>query len=208
MTVRAVGIDPGASTGVVCVDLVRADTIVGARFVAAVTCRASASKDLTDAEQDASLGVSIRRTLDLLHGATTPIAFVVLEEPADGMGKWSTQGRKTGRGTAFGLGRAYGLALAAAAALDGNVGLHAYPVTTTAQGRAAGRLGWMQGRQPRPTPREDTLATMRHLARALGCATHASLTDDQLMALGVLQYHVVTQSERVATVQQLATRKR
>lgn len=192
-TARVVGIDPGAHTGLVCVDVPIANLdLTRGRWIGASTLTASVSRKLTDAEQDATLWL---RIFDQLV-AWAPVALVVLEEPSDVSGAWVGKGRRNGRGagtgTAFALGRAYGLALAAAkSALHVDARIVSYPVTTR-RGKA---LGWMQGRNRTITPREQTMFNMAALARTLG-ATHEQLCtaagaqrEDVLMALGVLRFH-------------------
>jgi hypothetical protein len=191
--VRAVGVDPGARTGLVCVeltpDLLGALDITrpsSARLVGAVRISASASTKLTAAEQDATLYRRVLAQLDVWRPA-----IVALEEPLDATRGWQNAGRRAGRaentGTTFALGRAYGLALAAASCSTAT-SIASYPFTTS---RKLARYGWMQGRAPLPTARALTLARMRALAMQIG-GREASLamTEDELMALGVLSFHV------------------
>lgn len=216
-TVRVVGIDPGARAALVCVDfplvgggilrniagtsVPRATLHVGgARWVGACTAAPSSSTKLTDAEQDARQGHAALELLDRWRPD-----LIVMEEPADVKVKtWQNAGRRgAGHGAAmiFAVGRSYGVLLMAVAAYamirdERTVRLVSYPVTTTKQGRARGRLGWMQGRANLPTPREETLETARLFARAAG-APPGEITmpkggndEDVLMATGVLLYHL------------------
>jgi hypothetical protein len=208
--VRCVGGDPGARTGLVCIDVPR-DTFGrggatrGWQYVASTELAPSTSAKLTDAEQDASLYL---RVLDQL-AAWRP-ELIVLEEPFDALGGvWANATRNVkghARGTSFGVGRAYGLLLAACAAYHGlhyaevgrDLRIVSYPVTTTKEGRASGRLGWMQDTARTPTARDATLLTCRMALRAMGAPPAALATpkgndrEDVLLAFGVLAYHIGT----------------
>lgn len=206
---RVAGIDPGAHTALVCVDVPWRVPAPGGvpvvdtnprnwAWLGAREVRVSAAKSRTDAERDATLFVRAHEQLS----AWRP-DVVVLEEPADAIGKWvGAAGRqgsaaRGGTRTAFALGRAYGLALAAARLAVGAGRVVSYPVTTTKRGRARGILGWMQGTQGKPTPRKVTLDTVYALLRddlavdprvlLLPSGEHR---EDVLCAFGVLCYHL------------------
>lgn len=177
----AVGIDPGARTALVCVTL---DSGL-VRWVGSEVVVPSNRKDCSVAENKSML---FQRALKALDWWAPSI--IVIEEPLDAMGTWSLsnrRGRGQSRSTSFLLGEHYGLCLAAAKAmyLRGEKRIYSYPCTNY-----KGRRGWMAS--PRhggfAISREQTLQNMRLYARSIGCTT--GLSEDELMALGVLNFHL------------------
>lgn len=229
---RVIGIDPGSVTGLFCVDAMRAwrcsawpiaercdsrgpggfmGHTCGAtadpstwRYVGRASVRAAALKARTG---EARLFLEVRAHLALW----TP-ALAVLEEPSDGMAKWSGG---TGRTTAFALGRSYGLVYAACVAVGVPVvtynvtGRKARPASVTKSGdvvRARDeRLGWMPrvktGNFEHVQARDQTLKDLRVLAlgimrRPISGKIDAKdlareLTEHECMSLGVMRYHLV-----------------
>lgn len=189
--IRCVGIDPGASTGLACLDVPmgrRRPDLEHARWVGHAVVRPSRSTKRSPAEQRAELGTRVGAQL-LAWGP----AMVVLEEPIDASAGWENATRAVGkathqaRHTLFALGAHFGLALAAAARVS--VGpIASYPVNNY-----HGRPGWMQAGGRRPQRRDDVLRALRYRARSFGCVDE--LSEDVLMALGVLCYHLTHHSE-------------
>ncbi|MHB1065707.1 MAG: RuvC family protein [Georgenia sp.] len=189
-TVRVVGIDPGASTGLVCVEVLvgaRGPDMERARWVGHAVVHPSASKRLTEPERKAALAERI--VAQLREWAP---GVVVLEEPVDATAAWASGGRRVGAGrsgfTSFGLGSHYGLAVMAARIAAPDARLHAYPVNNH-----RGRPGWMQGGASRPQSRERTMERLRPMAWAMGCADEPG--EDVLMSFGVLTYHLTFHAE-------------
>jgi hypothetical protein len=195
---RVAGVDPGATTGLVAlaVDSTRPHDVERARWIGSTSIDAGSSTKLTRAAVHARLFDRARNQF-LQWG----VVSVALEEPLDAMPKWSGRGER--RETMFGLGRYYGLVLAAAQACRASVA--SYPVTTDP---SKGRVGWMPthpgGANKRLTmtaPREQTLDTLHQFSLALRARPHNGLAitnpprlpDDELMALGVLLYHLTRQ---------------
>jgi Holliday junction resolvasome RuvABC endonuclease subunit len=181
--IRAVGVDPGRHTGLVCLELVDWQ-ILRARWIAHETVAPSTRGELGEAQRDGEMHERLAEVL-----ARWQPTLVVLEEPLDAKPFWGGK-RKAFRmpqtGTAFRLGAYYGLALAAAR-LAGAV-LVSYPVQVSHK-----RLGWMGA-----ATHDDVLVRMVALARHL--AAPADLFDLEpdgsyrrdhcFMGLGVLAHHV------------------
>lgn len=185
---RCVGIDPGGTSGLACVDVpygARRPDLARLVWIGHAVVRASASKLLSPAEQRAALGARVAYQLDNVWRPNV----VVLEEPADARVGWENSTRRVSRtggaggATLFGLGAHFGLALAAATQWGHERRVYSYPVNNY-----RGRPGWMQAGAARPQSREATMARLRLVARAAGCTE--SLTEDVLMALGVVYYHL------------------
>lgn len=226
---RVIGIDPGSVTGLFCVSALRAwrcstrpvakrcdydgpggfmGHTCGAtadpstwRYVGRASIRASALKR-PPTTGEARLFLEVRARLV----EWTP-ALAVLEEPSDGMAKWSGG---TGRGVAFGLGKAYGLVYAAC--VSAGVPIVTYNVTgrkarAASEGKKArpARDGWMPrvktGNFEHVQPRDETLKQLRALAFEImrrpmsGMMDVAEMTreitEHEVMSLGVLRYHLV-----------------
>lgn len=174
-----VGIDPGASTGLVALQCYGLTTF-GAKLVYHTVVRPSQSKKLTEPMADGNMQ---ERLYELLAQWAPDI--VVLEEPVDASIAW--RGRKHQQtGTAFRLGAYYGLAVSAAYRTKAD--LFSYPVQ-----RQGKRQGWM-GRSKRTYVLQRTVLA----ARALGAdPDFLALKDNgeyahehELMALGVLLHHL------------------
>lgn len=102
---RLVGIDPGTTAGLICLDLAPGSwSLWDARVVGTRTITRTSSKKLSDAEKD----IHFRLTLahQLLDWAPTDVA---LECPRDISDGWGSGGRRVG--TAFRLGAMYAAAL-------------------------------------------------------------------------------------------------
>lgn len=194
---RCVGIDPGSTTALVCLDVpmgrLRPDLSRG-RWVGHAVVHPSASKRMTEPERKASLA---ERVAGVLREWKPDV--VVLEEPVDAMPKFGAVNSRGisghGRGTLFSLGAHYGLAVMGARIACPDARLYAYPVNNHGKG-AARRPGWMQGGASRPQKRDDTMERMRSLALSLRCPDHPrELSEDVLMALGVAAYHLTHHEE-------------
>lgn len=192
----AAGIDPGATTAIVWVDvpltlgltriLVHMDE---ARITAYVIVHAAATGSRTIAERKARLYDRVRSEF-----ANRPAQIVALEEPFDtGAGVWENRTRRVAgraqRTTNFLLGEHYGLALGAARAACPDARLVSYPVNDYGRGRSR-RPGWMQAGASRPQSRDRTLENLRLVARAWGAPAALLDSEDALMALGVVRYHL------------------
>jgi hypothetical protein len=176
-------VDPGSTnTGLVCLRTEVVPRSIGVqrdtRWLGSARLHPSEGKELTRAESDATLARKFLAQIQEWQPPTGKLN-VVLEEPYDGMDKWSGNAR----GTAFGTGRAYGLLLAAARLSPYVDRIYSYPVTNH-----KGVSGWMQaGGGPIPA-RELTISRMQALAKSLHVPDTLSI--DELMALGVLNFHL------------------
>jgi hypothetical protein len=195
------GIDPGATTGLVAIDMPDGSLyrIVDARLVGFAVVSAGTSTTDSRANVKARLFHRIRAQLDAWNADV-----VVIEEPWDALPSWTGKKgiRQEGRGTAFAIGAAYGLALAAASDLPWDTVIASYPVTSAAaKARRPERVGWMQRRQPRcpehdRTAREQALQLRDLKTRPANglLPTRADLeheeNDNVYMALGVLSFHL------------------
>lgn len=236
-TLRVIGVDPGGTTGLVCVDVpaLKRDaaglpvwaTFEMARYVAHATVRASASLKLSDAEQRASLGTRIKAVLDGWCGALDRVGqpvVIALEEPLDvAAGVWENRTRDVRghqRDTMFLLGAHYGLALGAAWAAtqplgagDGSAGSPCPDagVMSYPVNNYHGRPGWMQGGSARVQSRAAVLNVLRHFAKHIGApvgATGEDLSEDVLCALGVARFHLGQLHAQRLAMQQAPVRGR
>jgi hypothetical protein len=191
---RYIGVDPGANLGIVCVDVHEQARLIGSRleirWAGSFRLHPSNSQKRTHAENDAHLFDRVQGQLVSwrvgFDRASTPRPMVaVLEEPYTQTASWKGakgEGRQTG--TLFSLGKYYGLALAACSTLCGRV--YSHPPTNDRRGQ---RTGWMQG-SGRIQKRELTLLALRGLARQCGCMDPDALSEDEVMAFGVLKFHL------------------
>jgi hypothetical protein len=209
MTIRAVSVDPGGTTGLICLDVPDDFAIERARLVGWATCTPTKSQDLTPPIQQASLFHRVRTNMLKWHPR-----LITLEKPEDALPQgWAGKGQKRGgprasRETTFGLGTHYGLALAACSDLPYDVRVCSYPVTTrqpkpiTRKGKVVGQrtfqLGWFQRREARPPKREHVLAQLaerfdeianRPADGVLRSGKILAPPAHVLMALGVLWFH-------------------
>lgn len=199
--VRFAGIDPGSSTGITIIELPRvgAQAVEVARWLDSFSLSAlGETKTRTKAEGLATLFELVRNVL-VQHDVET----VVLECPIDAMPVWGRATGRTkgaGRGTIFGSGAHYGICLAAARAAMSVRHIHAYRVSTTKK-----HEGWMplvrggaRGNLVHVQRREITLQQLRDVVNKLSRSSFASrdnrcgvgIGDDELMAFGVLAYHL------------------
>lgn len=184
------GVDPGADTGLVVLD-VPGRHLRDGRWVASTILCSTRAKGLTYAGRDANLF----DRLAAFFGLWQP-DLVVMEEPVDAMLTWRGH-RQQQRGTSFRLGAYYALALTAAHMARPSAVLASYPVTTTTR---PPRKGWMQGK-----PRVHVLGNTAALARELDAPPdvlemrfnaaeggHIHAQEHVLMALGVIAHHWAT----------------
>jgi hypothetical protein len=189
---RYIGVDPGANTGLVCVDVEKVERRIGSagnvRWVHSARIHPGQRQDDTHAENDARVFSRMAVELERLVGVAGALGvkcIAVLEEPYTQTGSWkgaATEGRQTG--TLFSLGKYYGLALAACTIHCGRV--YSHPPTNDRRGQ---RTGWMQG-SGRIQKRELTLLALRGLAKQCGCTDPMGLSEDEVMAFGVLKFHL------------------
>jgi hypothetical protein len=211
MTIRAVGIDPGGTTGLICIDLPDDLDYAKARYVGSATITATKTQELTAPLQQGSIYQRVST-----HLLTLSPRLIVLEKPEDALPNWVGKGqnkRGQSREALFGLGTHYGLALAACVRLVGmpsDCRVVAYPVTSrqpkpikrkgVVVGQRVFSLGWMQRRQSRPPKREHVLMALANEYRALRsrpfdgilrakASTPELPPEHVLMALGVLLFH-------------------
>lgn len=192
---RYIGIDPGKNLGIVCVDVTESTRRIGSalhiQWVGCARVHPGDRKDDTVAENDArvysrtcvALGQWQQDSGQFGRESTPRPLIAVLEEPYTHMGAWGG-GRSQSRGTAFGLGKYYGLALAACTHLCERV--YSHPPTND---RKQQRTGWMQG-SGRIQKRELTILALRGLAGQYGCQCPDELSEDEVMAFGVLKFHL------------------
>lgn len=189
---RYIGVDPGANLGIVCVDVREQARLIGSRleirWAGSFRLHPSNSQKRTHAENDAALFDRTVRQLQYWRESPPlpPQSLVaVLEEPYTQTASWKGakgEGRQTG--TLFSLGKYYGLALAACVSECRRV--YSHPPTND---RRQQRTGWMQG-SGRIQKRELTLLALRGLARQCGCMDPDALSEDEVMAFGVLKFHL------------------
>lgn len=203
-------IDPGAITGMiaVAVDAVTLDLTQG-RLVGEAVVKIG---NLGDAEE---LQLK-RRTLKLFEGVRRQLMAwkptrVVIENPTDALATWGAGKRTMGarRGTIAALGAHLGICAAAAIAIDPDIELVAYHVTSRRDGKnRRGHIGWMQGNAPRPMAHEQVAREMGYLLRTLRERPHSGILprrstifatpdDNVLMALGVLNFHLQRERGRL-----------
>jgi hypothetical protein len=216
-------IDPGATSGIVIVALPEKDqTIFRSVGIArqsmynlddARLVRADVIKTLGKAQERSAsarrrpLLVETRQMLDAYH-----VNEVVIERPADIiLGGFRSDKRSKGgeaQDTAFGIGNHFGLL--EAAALDARFveRVHCYQIRSHKVRGGEFVIGWMQRREKKCPPRENTLmhatARMRDLVKhpydgILRKAGPGSVYEDEnvLMALGVLAFHCDRERGRV-----------
>lgn len=172
-----VGIDPGSNTGMVGVVVDKHLTIM--QLLGAVSLAPTESKKLTHPERDLHLAQSISARLTEWR----PL-HVALEEPADARIVWRGRTHQR-RDTAFRLGLYYGMALAAipmaVAAGVPPLFVQSYPV-----GLYRGQQGWMMGKN-----RDLLLNVSDAMMRRIPIGpTKETRTEHELMAFGVLLYHL------------------
>lgn len=173
------GVDPGASTGLVLVDLPRFPLLDGGRIVKHTVVRrpGKSKKNPTEAARDVAF-------FWLLEGSVydwPDAAVTVIERPADQTGF----GKLQARGTAFALGSAYAIVLCALTYPETEI--VSYPVLDF-----HGEPGWMQGRGASARRREQTLAYVQQmLASQTLKATDLLVdwTEHELMALCLIAFH-------------------
>lgn len=185
--VRYIGIDPGGHTGIV--ELIGpAGSLAGKglQFSRSASLTSTSYQKRSAASNRANIGAKVA---EWLVQRPEPVAAVAMEEPRDGMSKWSGG---TARGTSFALGAHFGIALyAVAVTLDDFARTDEERIFTYTVGewmpRAAGRRGLGHTQK-----REITLANLRVIARALGMTRDrlADVSEHELMALGVLLHHL------------------
>lgn len=206
---RYIGVDPGANLGIICIDVpLDADggfargnmrpNLQKTRWVDSLVIHASDKKLLTPAEKQLTVFDKVRAFVQRMFADNNRQGLQmigVLEEPYDYRASWkgkrgggegdaTQEGRQAG--SSFGVGRSYGLALAALGT-GGYCGrIHSYPVTND---RVQRRMGWMQG-HGRIQSRKLVLLAMRGLAKQAGCTKSDELSEDELMAFGVVRYHI------------------
>lgn len=218
---RFAGIDPGAYTGLVALS-VRAHAgkpltrVISAdadsvRWIGAARVHAGAQQHYTDAENEARTYYT-RVRAQLLAWRVTHVA---LEEPWD-----NVPVRLQEQGTAFTLGARYGLALAAAHSIGARC--MSYPVTSapakvfTSDKRSTrtrpARVGWMPqvrgGKRNHLLMTQDRTITLRQqddasrvlrlrpddgMLQYTNMRDMPTLSEDELMALGVLSFHLTHQ---------------
>lgn len=192
------GIDPGSKSGVVILELPnRQRDLDRARWLGSFLLSGSAqTNSRTKAEASAVL---FSEVLDVL--TQQRVEEVAIECPIDALPSWGAatgrmkgaQGPRLNRATLFGSGAHYGLCLAAARACPSVRKITSYYVTTTTK-----HEGWMpmvkSGRLRHPQKRTITLQQLRDELRRLFAGPDRSgdvpLGEDELMAFGVLAYHL------------------
>ena len=169
---RIVGIDPGSSTGMVCMDIDPSLDIDKSRWVGSARLHAGTSIKINRSMRDRVLYERVRLTLAGWHPE-----FVVLEEPFDARIGWRGKARQQ-TDTAFRLGAFYGVALGAVQAAE--IPCVSYPIHDV-----RGERGWM-GR----TPHDHVLVLVAGLLRLIAGPLPADLSDDECMACGLIIAHV------------------
>lgn len=164
---RLVGLDPGTTSGLLCLDLPTSWRTMDARVVGHRTITRTSSKKLSEAEKD------IHFRLTLMHQLQdwSP-EHVALENPRDISDGWGGGGRRIGTG--FRLGVMYAMALTA---IPPGTQIGTYLV----RGNRSGK-GW------RGYAKKDTVyGKLRVLAGHIGLPT--GLPDHLLDALGVAAHY-------------------
>lgn len=204
---NCIGIDPGSNSIGLCY------WIPGSALRFAVVHKSSSEK-LTAVQKDIDLIERIEMALAQIIRNTQTIHLVVLEEPKDAQTHWSAgKGGPMAVGSLFAMGKGYGLCLAALDVLHRQRGntfaeLVTYQVKSNKYGE-----GWQPRfkipRQPKGTPRAkgspqkdmllaqlrvevfDQWSNVHLMPRELARETVASLSEHELMAYGVLAYHLL-----------------
>lgn len=194
---KVVGIDPGGTAGLVCLQ-------VGARLIGepvkvlgSVTVAHPGWKGATWPERDAQYGETMAK--QLVEWAPD---LVVLEEPADARIAWRGIAKQR-QDTAFRLGAYYGAAVCAARRACPH--LQSYPVTSY-----RGQAGWMSGFRGagKESIRDAVMARVSYVLRAGGADTR-DWAEHQLMAAGVALYHLesITAARMAAKIRAAAGRE-
>lgn len=189
--IRMVGLDPGATTGLVALEVPESLQLLTARWIQHREVRPSSSAGFLAAGRDVDFH---RRLLQALTELRPHV--LVLEEPFDAQVTWRGYGKQQ-RGTAFRVGAAYGLAIAAAAHVGPPLpAVYSYPVRDQKGIKEApARKGWMSGIAG--GNRDKAIGGVVALARHLSAPTSLFEVNgkgeyrhqDCLMALGVLAFH-------------------
>lgn len=200
-----VGIDPGSTTGLVALRIAghKSRPLDTARWQGNAALATAHRLHRSDAENRAALFVRVRDWLNVYAPA-----HVVIEEPSDATPRWNRQGGESGAaatGTLFLLGAHFGLVLAAAQSCISLPRIYTYQVQGS---KRKGKEGWMpRGQGGRPMRRDLLLGALRtearqHFYRPLDGVLPAPpkdrntldatsvLSDHELMAYGVLCYHL------------------
>lgn len=210
---RWAGIDPGGTVGLVCLTVPstgsRAHDIDAARLVGVATATATGAQGYTRAGARGTMLLRVRQQL-----IDWEVTHVALEEPST-LGEYASgqgQGkRRQAQDTGFYLGMHCGLALGAVVTMPWPVQVWSYPPTTSRRLRGKTvtdeQVGWMEGRSGKIPSRDTTLERMTYLFRALQQRPHDGVlptlseqrkapNDHTLMALGVLNYHLLRERGR------------
>jgi hypothetical protein len=172
--VRAVGVDPGAHTGLVVLETGPTGGLQGSRWIEHVTLDRPGLSRKRQWTWQAEL--ELHRLIALFMDRHGP-ELVVLEEPWDISDGWGIGGRRVGTG--FRLGAAWALALAACPA---NALVECYPVRRR-KARKGSRDGWMNGKA-------WGLRVAAQLAQVEGAPYWDDLSDHERAAFGVLAHHL------------------
>jgi hypothetical protein len=181
---RFVGIDPGAATGMACMDVEADFSIQKGSFIGSATVRASVAKKLNRAQRDGTLYDRISGQVADWHPN-----IIVIEEPADVRVSWGKHrtaggGGASAAGTLFRLGAHYGIALAAARQrLPDDGSLASYYVTNR-----RGERGWMPGEQWTKNRHNVAVSIIQMTLASIHAPTE--LPDDELMACGLILTHL------------------
>jgi hypothetical protein len=172
--VRAIGVDPGAHTGLVVLETGPTGGLAGSRWIEQVTIDRPGLSRKRQWTWQAEL--ELHRLIALFMERHGP-ELVVLEEPWDISDGWGVGGRRVGTG--FRLGAAWALALAAVPA---NVLVECYPVRRR-KARKGSRDGWMNGKA-------WGMRVAAQLAQVEGAPYWDDLSDHERAAFGVLAHHL------------------
>jgi hypothetical protein len=202
--IRVVGIDPGSTTGIICLalptgsrDLSRAELVGSASVI-----RHPPRKRETIAETWARFQLDVFKALM----SFVPFALAVVEEPSDGMvGGWNKTGRRgSGQATKFALGASFGTIISAIDSLMCHPRIVSYLVAGSKK-----REGWMPkvrtGNLTHTIKSEVLQELLRAEVDAISRRTERNgsnnlqkveitggPTVDELMAFGVLRHHIIT----------------
>lgn len=168
-----VGVDPGAETGLVALDVPPSRQVADSLWLGHAVFRSTEKQGLSHPERDANL---YDRLVEWFRHWQADV--VVFEEPVDAATIWRGH-RFQQRGTAFRLGAFYGLVVAAARqGSPSYVRLASYPVTNH-----NGRPGWMRGKK-----HDTILSNMQAVAQLI--RPDLDPAEHVLMALGVVTHHL------------------
>lgn len=171
MTLRILGIDPGAHTGLILVELEEGWDLLNGRFLRAETVNAPTKGKHDDTWVDRRF----MQAIETLVVAWRP-DLVVMEDPSDGVGYWGGKVR-TKRETSYRLGCYKALVFAV---LPIDLPVFQYRV----KGKKAD-IGWMTEHPNR----EMAIYRSKVLAGTIGCGLPDALSEHCLMALGVIAFH-------------------